>query len=129
MIWGGRERETEREPTFSCFCFFYFLLFFFLIFDQLSNLLEVCHKYGTTESTLRIDTWRHQLQFNEANYSHLNTESDPHARALHWPVDTAPRGGQIGSSRWKRRGLELTAEPSDAKAYSRLFPRVDEVPD
>ena len=68
---------------------------------------------------------RHQLQSNEANYSHLNTESDPHARAVRWPVDTAPRGGQIESSRGKRRGLELAAEPSDAEAY----PRVDEVPD
>ena len=25
MIWGGRERETEREPTFSFFVFFVFV--------------------------------------------------------------------------------------------------------
>ena len=48
---------------------------------------------------------RHQLQTNEANYNHLNTESDSDHRAVHqstlchiWsdsPVNTVPHGGQI----------------------------------
>ena len=44
-------------------------------------------------------------------YSHLNAKTDSNQSRIS-PVNAVPLSGQVGTLQQKRRGLELSAEPS-----------------